>query len=217
MSVIGAPKASPVVVKNLRLDSDGEVQRLSATVDDTRVWYQLAADIPLTPRVEAFLAPAMFEAMVRGAPVVVEADCPVSPKLLRGLATIQSIFKCWNPSLHLVEIIAEAGAPTAQIDSAICCFSGGVDSSYTYMTQEATISHLLVVQGFDTWQSPHDWEENRKARAGFAASVGKKLIAVDSNVREFIENRKIYWGFSDRRCPGRSGCYTGAPAISHPL
>lgn len=187
-------KALPVVVKDFRLEKNGDVQRLSASVDGSSVWFQMSSDIPLAPRVEAFLGPAMFEAMVRNAPVIVEAGLPVSAKLLQGLSTIQSIFKCWNPDLHLVDIEAETAAPETRIDSAICCFSGGVDSSYTLATHDAEISHLLVVQGFDTWRSSIDWEDNVRARAEFASIANKKLIAVDSNVREFVEEREIYWG-----------------------
>ncbi len=96
--------------------------------------------------------------------------------------------------MHLIDIKAETAAPETKIDSAICCFSGGVDSSYTLATHDDEISHLLVIQGFDTWRTPIDWEENVKARAEFARIANKKLIAVDSNVREFVEERKIYWG-----------------------
>ncbi len=186
--------ATAVEIHTLRLEKHGENQRLSASVDGTDVWFQMSSKVPLPPRVEAFLVPAMFEAMVRGAPVTISDELPVSPRLLQALPTIQSIFRCWNPDLHLVDIEARAAAPETQLESAICCFSGGVDSSYTLACHDDEISHLLVVQGFDTWRSATDWEENVRARSIFAKAAGKKLIAVDSNVREFIEARDIYWG-----------------------
>ena len=194
MRAADTDSAPAVVVRDLRLERAGDIQRLSASVDDTVIWYQIPADIPLSARVEAFLAPAMFEAMVRNAPVVVESESPVSPKLLQGLATAQSVFRCWNPDLFAVDIQAQTAAPDMRFDSAICCFSGGVDSSYTLTSLDDQISHLLLVQGFDTWRSADDWLENRKARARFAGVAGKKLIAVDTNVRNFIEDRGIYWG-----------------------
>lgn len=182
----------PVVVNDLRLEKYDGFQRLSASVDGSEIWFRMPADVPLAPRAEAFLAPAMFEAMVRNAPVRLEG-APVSPKLLRGLPTIQSIFRSWNPDLHLVDIEGDPGEPETAMESAVCCFSGGVDSSYTLACHGDGISHLLVVEGFDTYHLPTDWEENKKARTRFARAAGKTLIAVDSNVREFVEARKISW------------------------
>ena len=184
----------PVVVRDLHLERDREVQRLSASVDDTEIWFQMPAQIPLAARGEAFLAPALFEAMVRNAPVQIESGISLSPKWLQRLSTIQSIFRSWNPDLHLVDIVAEPGEPEKGLEDALCCFSGGVDSSYTLACHGHEISHLLLIQGFDTWQSAEDWEENKKARARFARDTGKTILAVDSNVREFFEARRIYWG-----------------------
>lgn len=183
----------PVEIKNLQLDKHGNSQRLSASVDGDTVWFEMSADIPLALRAEAFLAPAMFEAMVRGVPLVVEKGMPISPRLLEQLITIQSIFTCWNPDLHKVAIEADVAVHTDGFDGGICCFSGGVDSSYTLASHQDEISHLLVVEGFDTWGDKSDWEENVKARTESAKVAGKTLIAVHSNVREFIEARQINW------------------------
>ncbi len=183
----------PVVVKDLRLERAGETQCLSASVDGTEIWFRTSADLPLARRAEAFLAPALFEAMVRNAPVRVEG-APVSPMLLRGLSSVQTIFRSWNRDLHVVEIEADESEPEIGTGSAICCFSGGVDSSYTLACHEQDVSHLLLVEGFDTYNLPADWEENKKARSRFARIAGKKLIAVDSNIRDFVETRKVYWG-----------------------
>ena len=187
-------RAQAVTVKNIQLERHDGKQRLSAIVDDSEIWFQMDSSYPLERRAEAFLAPAMFEAMVRNASVIIEDEVPVSPKLLHALPNLQSIFRCWNPDLHLVEFNANTGESEAAIDSAICCFSGGVDSSYTFSCHEEEVSHLLVVQGFDTWRSDTDWADNARERGKFANSVDKKIIAVDSNVRAFIEKRNIYWG-----------------------
>jgi hypothetical protein len=204
--------SKPVEIKNLQLENLGENQRLSASVDGDTVWFEMSADIPLAARAEAFLAPAMFEAMVRGVPLIVEKGTPISPRLLEQLKTIQSIFTCWNSDLHKVAIEADVAPHPGGIDGGICCFSGGVDSSHTLACHEDEISHLLVVQGFDTWGDKSDWEENVKARMESAKVVGKKLIAVHSNVREFIEARKIYWGLVLGSILGSLGA-TLAPSV----
>ena len=183
-----------MVVKQLHLSKSGDRQRLSALVDDTEIWFELSSEIPLVPRVEAFLAPAMFEAMVRNAPVIVEDEIGVSARLLEALPTVQSIFRCWNPDLHNITIEANHSTPATLINGAVVCFSGGVDSSYTYICNHDAVSHLLVIQGFDEQESPSSWADNVAARARFADQQGKTLIAVSSNIREVVEQRDIYWG-----------------------
>jgi hypothetical protein len=50
------------------------------------------------------------------------------------------------------------------------------------------------VKGFDNWSREESWPVNVSARKRFAELENKKLIAVESNVREFVERRNIYWG-----------------------
>ena len=185
---------SAVVIENVELIRQPEYQELSAIVDGDKIWYRFPLDIDLEVRVEAFIAPAMFEGMVSGNPVVVKDNIPVSPMLLDELGKIQSIFKCWNPDLNIIKLVANRKEANNQLKGSVCCFSGGVDSMYSYASHADKITHLLLVQGFDNWKSESDWKESVKARSEFAESCGKKLIAIDTNVRDFVEKRKIYWG-----------------------
>jgi hypothetical protein len=186
----------PVIIAGIAVQRSGDSQLLSATVDGDEIWYRFPGGLSLTPRAEAFLAPALFEAMIRGVPLIVDDDSSISPRLAARLATIQSIFRCWNPELSVVDIHAAFSIPSAAMESSVCCFSGGVDSTYTFVRNQSTISHLLLVQGFDTWKRPEEWAANVEARTRFAKSVGRDIIAVDSNVRDFIERRGIYWGLA---------------------
>ena len=147
-----------VVIEDVELVRHPKYQELSATVQGDRIWYRFPLDINLELRAEAFIAPAMFEGMVSGNPVVVNDNIPVSPVLIKQLEQIQSIFKCWNPDLNIIKLVAERKEANNQLKGAVCCFSGGVDSIYSYASHTDEITHLLLVQGFDNWKSEIDWK-----------------------------------------------------------
>jgi hypothetical protein len=181
-----------ISISDVSLERLPDYQQLSATVDGERIWYKLPADLELVPRPEAFLAPALFEAMVRGVPVRIEDDSLVSKRLLYSLAEIQSILNCWNKDLNIVPIHAQVCEDYPATDHVACCFSGGVDSSYTYAHHREAITHLLLVQDFASGRGgPNDWSKNIEARKKFAESEKKSLIAVHSNVMRFLSARNL--------------------------
>jgi hypothetical protein len=181
-----------VSITDISLERLSDYQQLSATVDGERIWYKLPADLELVPRPEVFLAPALFEAMVRGVPVQIEDGPPVSKRLLHSLVEIQSILNCWNKDLNIVPIHAQASEDYPATDHVACCFSGGIDSSYTYSRHRDAITHLLLVQGFASGRGgPDDWHENIEARWRFAESENKSLIAVHTNVMRFLSARNL--------------------------
>lgn len=193
-NVTMSDKTDSIFVTDVKLTSLGDYQELSAIVDGEKLWFRFPVELDLEPRAEAFLSPALFEAMTRGAPLIIERDTPISSKIEAALPTIQSIFHCWNRDLQVIHVDAERRSAQTRIDGAICCFSGGVDSTYSFAQHREEISHLLLVQGFDNWKSKDDWRENVSARLALADAIGVKLIVVESNVRDFVEKRKIYWG-----------------------
>lgn len=181
-----------VLITDVSLERLSDYQQLSAIVDGERIWYQFPLDLELVPRPEAFLAPALFEAMVRGVPVQVEDSSPVSRRLFQSLSDIQTVLNCWNKDLKIVPIHAQTTDDYPATKSIGCCFSGGIDSSYTYANHRDSITHLLLVQGFASGRGgPDDWRENIEARRKFAESENKSLIAVTTNVMKFLGDRDI--------------------------
>jgi len=167
-------------------------QVLSATVDGESIWYELPADLELVARPEPFLAPALFEAMVRRVPVKVEEGAPVSRRLLHALYEIQVILHCWNRDLQVVPVEAQGcdNYPVSPVTA--CCFSGGIDSCYTYAHHREAVTHLVLVQDFAAGRGgPEDWRENIEARRRFAESENKSLITVHTNVIRFLHERKF--------------------------
>jgi hypothetical protein len=190
----GSP--APVRIDEVGLQHSGASQTLSALVDGERVWFRFPADLQIVPRADVFLPAALFEAMIRAVPVTVERGSAISGRLATALPQLQAIFHCWNPDLNVVPVESATVTAPRRLAGAVCCFSGGIDSTYSFARHRDQVSHLLVVQGFDNWRSDADWQQSATARGKFAEAHGVRLIAVESNVREFIEARHIYWGLT---------------------
>lgn len=195
-------QANEVVISAVRLERSNGEQQLSAEVDGDTLWFRFPDTLTLTARAEPFLPAALMEAMVRGAPVRIDHAPALSPRLLSGLDRLQRLLTTWNEEdfqlVPIVESACTSGTDTSQRDAdstdrIISCFSGGIDSSYTFSCLKQEISHLLLVQGFDAESDAASWRQNVAARQAFADSEGKQLIPVASNVRSFFSKRRLSW------------------------
>ena len=89
-------------------------------------------------------------AMARDEPLELAPPATVSPALLLGnLERLQEIFHVWNPALRRVPVVATAGPPPPPRPGSAAFFSGGVDSLYTFLRNEAEITHLVQLHGFE--------------------------------------------------------------------
>jgi hypothetical protein len=150
------------------------------------------------PFVAAFLAPAMV--LGEG----LQLSAPVSARLAKSIPTIQSVFHCWDEKLAKVAVVAptrEQSAVTAGDSGATGLFySLGVDSSYAlfknfenHPNDEETITHLIVVEGYDVYL----WESYRfppmlERMTRVAAQYGKTVLPVTTNLRE-VTDRIADW------------------------
>jgi hypothetical protein len=225
--------ADAVRISDVTLERLADSRQLSAMVDGEHVWYRFPADLEVVCRPEAFLGPALFEAMVRGVPLRVADDMPVSTQLLQSLPEVQSILNCWNSDLHIVPVEAQGTRDYPATGSVACCFSGGVDSSYTYACNRDAITHLLLVEGFAAGRGEaDDWQANIEARQQFADAENKTLVAVSSNVTRFLGARRLSilltfggilcglaagLGFRQLLVPASHTYRNLIPAGSHPL
>lgn len=184
-----------VRIAALTLTVVDQQQELSAEVDGERVWFRFPLDIPVQARVEAFLPLALQEAMVRGVPVVIDPAVTVSSRVASQLPALQRILCSWNDEdFHPVAIDTRDAPHLHGNAMVLSAYSGGIDSSYTYACHRQAISHLLLVQGFDGDSDADSWQQNVAARHAFANAEGKILIPVASNVRRFIDQRRLSWG-----------------------
>jgi 7-cyano-7-deazaguanine synthase in queuosine biosynthesis len=182
-----------VGIENIILEKFSDYQELSADVDGEKLWFRFPLDIELQARAEIFLPLAMFEAMVRGVPVRVDKSVPISAKFKASLNLIQSIFHCWNKDLSTVPVYSKTTETWDASNGIMSCFSGGVDSTYTYSVFKKEITHLLLVRGFEEYGSDVDWGKHVSARSEFSQSQNVKLISVDTNARLFADTRRLSW------------------------
>jgi len=183
-----------VLIDQLSVRTLADGQELSARVDGERVWFRFPAHPPIAPRAEPFLAIGLQEAMVRGVPLRLAPPHAVSARLLRGLEAMQRVFVAWNSDdFRLVPLEISVQEETPAGGWVLSAYSGGIDSSYTYVQEREAITHLLLVQGFDGNFGDDIWHANVEARAQFAHREGKGLIPVANNVRTFIERRRLSW------------------------
>jgi len=146
----------------------------------------------LEARAEAFVGPALFEAMVRNVPLVIDDPAPLSRALHTRLNDIQRVFATWNGELAVVPIEARRLDEPPGTDEVLACFSGGIDSTYTYCVHRDQVTQLLLIEGFAAGRGgERDWEGNVAARTRFARAEGRQLIAVGSNIRGWLAKREL--------------------------
>jgi len=133
--------------------------------------------------------------MGRGTLRVEESGSRASDKLLTGLATIQAIYRTWDPTLTSVDTPGVTRAVREpQGERVAAFFSGGVDSFYTLLQNEAEITDLVFVHGLDI---PLDAHELRQKSADHVQRVardfGKGVIEIETNIRRLLDEF-VPWG-----------------------
>ena len=137
-------------VTEIKLTQRENVVELSGFIDQFHLWFRFPSSHGVdASRGDAFLAAALLPAMLRGEPLEIEESAPVSPKLLTEISQLQRIFHCWNPVFKIIEVIAKTAPAAARNDGVASFFSGGVDSSYTFLKHKKDITHLVFIRGFD--------------------------------------------------------------------
>lgn len=178
-------------ITDIKLERQETYQEMSATVDGDRIWFRFPLFMSLEARAELFLAPAMVESMVRGIPVRITGDIAIDQRLAHTFEEIQSVFKSWNEDFIISPIIANTRDDFPVTEDVISCYSGGIDSSFTYGHYRDEITHIMLMQGFDDWDKNQNWQQNVANRQAFADAQGIKLIAVETNIRYYCEDRKL--------------------------
>ena len=181
-------------ISNITLLQTEKFQQLSASVDGSEVWFRFPKWIDLELKAEIFLPLALAEAMVRCEDVQIE-KIAISKKLANALPEIVNIFCSWNSDDNHPICVQALTEPTqVSSTSVICCFSGGIDSSFSFSQHASEITDLLVVMGFDESAAGEQWQQLVSRLQKFADHHEKRLIPVETNIRQVIEARKLSWG-----------------------
>jgi hypothetical protein len=162
---------------------------VSADVDGFRLWYRMPSSYRASRAGDPFLAAALLPAMVRGEELDVDPRMPISPKLLQNLSLWQEIHHCWNPVLKIIPIKATTRDAESLNDGAMSFYSGGVDSTYTFLKRMKDISHIVFIQGFDFYVNNGEASTFSAGDLGDLSQFAFKLMLAGDPVSAFLKAR----------------------------
>jgi len=176
---------------------DGDGIKVSAQVSSpasiTELWFRTTGISPWTG--EDILIPAsLFCAMQTGLPLHVRGT--ISARQAGNLDLLQTIFNKWYPQCKKIPVSWDSlgDSPATDATGTGCFFSGGLDSFYTYLKHESEIDTLVLVHGFDFWLDDHVLRQQvSDEMQAIASKLGKPLIEVETNLREFTD-QFLDWG-----------------------
>jgi len=157
------------------------------------VWYRVS-DGPVADGVETFLAAVVVPAMRLGLPI--RPPAPISARFLGGIVAFQKRLRSWFPALRPVPILAEPQVrAVSPASGAASCFSGGVDACYTLLRHHAELTRTVLIHGFDySHDQPRMREATSRLLGAAAATLGRPLLEVDTNIRTFGDHY-ANWGY----------------------
>jgi hypothetical protein len=215
----------PIVVSDVRLERGADDWTLSCAVDapdlgvPDRFYYTVERrptddDVSASP----FVPPLLLLAAYRSRELII--DAPVAEALLDQLPAVLALWNQWDPRAERIDVRATPIRPVRRASAAAAFFSGGVDSFYSVVATDAryrsadprSIRFLVFCQGFDI---PLDdrvrYEYVRAHLARAATDLGKELVSVRTNARDFV--RCLDWAYHGYGpCLGGLGLALGAMA-----
>lgn len=152
------------------------------------VWYKTKHSIHAST--DVFLVAFLIAAMQNGEDIDVQG--PISFQLFNSLDKIQEAYIKFHPDLKKIKITAnyfyDHFPAIADIASTATFFTGGADSFYTLLKNEAEISSLIYVHGFDAWLYETDFRKLIDHHLEcVSAEFNKQLIRVETNLHEFCD------------------------------
>lgn len=194
----------------VRSPRDPDFIRLNATIGMDRTgkelhyWFDMLPEMreAISPSGNGWLTLMLPIACVHGEDITI--DRPVDRELVDNLNGIQMLWQTWYPAIRQAKIHAEGGIVTRSTEACenktISCFSGGVDSLFTYFRHdmeftgaaEPAIHDLLNVGGFNT--TLEDFDEMRGGLGPVAEKFGCRFVPILTNVR--YSNQTIETAYS---------------------
>jgi hypothetical protein len=205
--------ASQSRIGQVNVTEEGRLVEVEFEIDGKRYpVYFRSNGRPLTGNIESFVGVALLPCMKTGTELAVNHE--VSPRFLAALETIQDIYCCWDSTMRRVKILGatpRVSSPSTE-GRAASCFSGGVDSFYTFLRHRDEITDLVFVHGFDIRLGRADrielFERTSQMVRAVASHFGKNVIGIETNVRSVLDPY-VDWG--------ELGHGAGLAAIGHLL
>jgi hypothetical protein len=182
-------------ISDIKVITENGYKELSGLINDEKVYFRVPEKFDLYPMAECFLGLALLDAMVSNSAIVIDDSVALSKALYDRIPEIQAIYSCWNTDLKVVDVEARLSDEGMGFESVGSFFSAGVDSSHTLLRNKEDISYLIMFPSFDSGNDEASWTKRVDKQAHFAKSLGKELIPVNTNAREWVEGRNISWSF----------------------
>jgi len=189
---------------------------VAATIDGFRLWFRVPESTKLSGNVEPFLAAALIPAMLKGERIDIDPEYAVSEELLSNLNQLQEIYHCWNPSLKIIEINATERTAMSLNEGVAAFFSGGVDSSYTFLKHLDEISHIIYISGFDFPCVDGTFAMVVERNRLFIQKFNKTFINVETNFYEFGYSYNISRNLTQGSCLGSVALLLGFSRVYIP-
>ncbi len=158
-----------------------------------RIWFRCLGR-RLEVSGESVVAALFLPVLVAG----IEVECPleVDAEFSAGVARLESVFAGWCGVAQAGRIRSRATRAGGSVSGArtAAFFTGGVDSFDTLLFEGERLDALVYVHGFDVRLSDTALRQRvSESLREVAASAGKQLIEIESNLREFLDARGLSW------------------------
>jgi hypothetical protein len=186
-----------MIIENIRVEEHAgycqltaRLRRESSKGEDAELWFRYPNHLRpfLVAEADPFLCAALLPAMVAEKRLLIEGD--ISPRLLQATDQIQDIYGMWVPGARHIplEIGVRSKSAPQSAQGIGTFFSGGVDSFHTLLKRLESITHLILIDLFDSkmLNSTAVSGKTRTYVERVAANVGKQLVVAATNVRSLF-------------------------------
>jgi len=189
---LGGKLKKTILIKDIRYTV--APAELSGTVDGERVYFSTTdSEFTISNVADPLLCAALMPAMRQGRDIEVHG-ATITDDLLLGINEFQKLAAQWWPQLTRINISAEHKPSGPGADLCGSFFTGGADSSFTFLQHRERIDRLVFVKGIDIQLSNHALltDVEQKLRETCRA-LDKPLVVIDSNIRHFITDHDLSW------------------------
>lgn len=188
-----------MIIKNITSQWIGGATVLSAEINHDNsdgkhqpLWFRIEGiNKPPLELGDPFLAGLLLPCMLEQEDLEIES--PVSNSLLINILNVQDIMSNWYPELKKIKIKSPVFYDdhiNNNRDLIACFFSGGVDSLYTLCSHLKEVTYLILIHGFDiSLDDEKLWNKTLQNTRTVAEEMGKKIITIQTNIREVADKR----------------------------
>jgi hypothetical protein len=205
-----------MLINNWNTSCTNEKREVAASVDGYNLWYRVPESYQVSGAAEPFVAAALIPAMLKGEEIDVDPGLTVSRKFLTNLNQLQEIYHGWNSDLKIIQINANTSEAESLNDGVFSFFSGGVDSSYTFLKHQEELSHIVFILGFDFFCDSFAYEKAIKRNNLLVQRFSKTLIAVETNFYQFGYHYNLSRNLTQGSCLGSVALLLGFKKVFIP-